>query len=125
MLCNNTALKFLISGALNTSVSYALYLLLIITGITYELSLGGAYILGILLGFKLNRRWTFSVRANRVQFCKYLFTMLLVFLSNLIILKLLVSYTPFEPKLGQLVALSLVTVSVSYTHLTLPTIYSV
>lgn len=65
--------RFLISGGLNTVLTYALYLLLILF-ISYQWAYTIVYLLGICLAFVLNRAYVF--KSNRGWFSLALFPLI-------------------------------------------------
>jgi len=115
MQLNKTSLarliKFSLAGGINTVVTYAFYAGLIWLGVHFNPALAGEYIVGIVLGFLLNRIWTFSDRRHLDHpFRKYLATYALVFLVNLVLLNALV-WAGLHPLPGQAVALGLATLA--------------
>jgi putative flippase GtrA len=60
---HHEALRFLVAGAINTLVSYALYLGLL-TVLSYTLAYTITYVAGIGLSYLLNQRYVFRVPAN-------------------------------------------------------------
>jgi len=87
----NSKYKFLISGGINTAVTFSLYALFIMQGVDYNLSLTITYLIGIFLGFMINRLWTFkeersllakTKRTNitaSTQFIQYFLVYVLIF----------------------------------------------
>ncbi len=57
------ALRFLISGAINTAVTYAVYLVLL-RYLDYRSAYGVAFVSGIAFSYLLNVRFVFRVRPN-------------------------------------------------------------
>lgn len=57
------ALRFLISGAINTAVTYAVYLVLL-GYLDYRSAYGVAFLSGIVFSYALNVRFVFRVRPN-------------------------------------------------------------
>ena len=103
--------KFLIVGVVNTALIYALYVALVYAGMHYNFALCLDYLGGILTGYLLNRRWTFRHHGRTCEsFLKYCATYGVVFSLNMLLLNLLVRLGLLGPALGQLVALSVVTV---------------
>lgn len=106
------SLKFVVAGAINTIVTYSLYVTLIYAGLHYNLALTLEYLVGIVFGYLMNRHWTFSSHeATRYSFFKYSATYVLVYFINLILLNLLVGLGLLGPILGQLMALGIATVA--------------
>jgi len=111
--------KFLIAGGSNTVITFALYALMVNSGLNYNLSLVVSYVTGIALGFLFNRLWTFANTENlakpngkstSTQFVRYLLVYGLIFMVNFLILNLLVQAFKLNPILSQLVAVGVSTV---------------
>ena len=108
--------KFLIVGGFNTALTFVIYAAFISAGMSYQLSLALVYIIGIVIGFALNREWTFAYLKTEnstrksAQFLKYLILYIIVFTTNLLILTLLVEQLALNPIVAQLFALCVTTV---------------
>lgn len=101
--------KFLITGLLNTGVTYLIYLALIAHGLDYNTSLAIVYLIGISIGFCLNKFWTFASTSSHSNLHWYIVLMAIVFLANLALLNIFVSLRLFNPQLGQLVSIGIIT----------------
>ena len=111
-------------GGINTAVTFGLYAILVKLGVYYNLAMTVTYFLGIVLGFLMNRLWTFSdngsadtepastsiTKSANTQFVQYLMVYLLVFVVNFLILNLLVQVFELGPILSQLIAVAISTV---------------
>lgn len=120
----NSKTKFLIVGGSNTAITFAIYALMVATGVNYNLSLVLTYSLGIILGFVFNRMWTFAgseiatdkpqtnapLRSGKQQFLHYLLVCLLIFIINFLVLNMLVRLFELNPILSQAIAVALSTV---------------
>lgn len=105
------SLKFLIVGGINTAWGYVLYVALIWAGLHYNPALILDYIVGILTGYLMHRHLTFASHGcTQHSFLKYWGTYIAVYVINLILLNLIVGLKLLDPVLGQLLALSVVTV---------------
>lgn len=105
------SLKFLVVGSINTAATYTLYVALILVGLHHNLALTLEYAAGILVGYLMNRGWTFADhRSTRRRFLRYCATYGLVYGINLVLLNLMIGYGIAGPILGQLVALGAATV---------------
>lgn len=83
--------KFAFVGGFNTVVTYVLYLVLLELGLHFNLALALEYVFGIVLGYVLNRVWTFSDRKTGTRaFHKYVVTYLAVFAINFALLNAIV-----------------------------------
>lgn len=116
--------RFIIAGGANTAITFVLYVLLIRVGVNYNLALIITYLIGIVLGFLINRLWTFSVSQEKagnsdarigsksasIQFARYFLVYVLVFAVNFLVLNMLVRMFQFDPVVSQLVAVGLSTI---------------
>jgi putative flippase GtrA len=102
-------LRFVLVGGLNTVLTTGLYLLLVYLGVYYHIALACDYATGILIGFLLNRKWTFSATQGKSgSFLRYLSTYLAVYAGNAALLTFIVEAGWLGPKIGQIVALAIV-----------------
>ncbi len=98
-------------GGVNTVVTYGVYVWIILLGVHYNTALACEYVVGIVLGYLLNRIWTFSDRVHLEHpFKKYIATYAGVFLINLVFLNALV-WLSIHPLPAQVVALGLATLA--------------
>ena len=101
--------KFVSVGAFNTLFCYLFYILLVKCGLYYNFALAFDYTLGIIIGYTLNRNWTFAGRGiPRLKFLKYLVTFIGAFLLNVILLSFLVEFGWLGPIIGQIIAIGIV-----------------
>ena len=104
--------RFLVAGALNTGLFYALYVLLVYAGVHYGLALVIEYAGGTVSGYLLNKHWTFADRrVVRHGFLRYSVAYVLLYLLNVALLSLLVESGLLGPVVGQLVMLFVLTAS--------------
>jgi putative flippase GtrA len=103
--------KFLLVGGFKTVSAYGVYLLLLWGGLHYNLALVGDYVFGILLGYRLNRSWTFADQ-GRTQgaFPRYVSANVLAFLINALALNLAVE-VGMDPAIGQIPSLAIATIA--------------
>ena len=99
--------KFLVSGVINTGTTYLIYFFLVLYGAHYNLALLTCYVVGIGIGFYINRKWVF-VNADhqswRVHVGRYLAGVAVVFFVNLLILNALVKSGICGELMGQVYA---------------------
>lgn len=99
--------KFLVSGVINTGTTYLIYFFLVLYGAHYNLALLTCYVVGIGIGFYINRKWVF-VNADhqswRVHAGRYLAGVAVVFFVNLLILNALVKSGICGELMGQVYA---------------------
>jgi putative flippase GtrA len=100
-------------GVLNTVVAYLVYSLLVYLGFGYIIALIMDYLVGMCLGFLLNKRYTFKVRAiiNTKQVLKTIFSNVLLFFINVVILFVMIDFYDFNVYYSQLIALILISIS--------------
>lgn len=117
----NSKYKFLIAGGSNTAITFALYSLMVGCGVNYNLSLSVTYILGIFLGFVINRLWTFKAnlsvdeegrlssysKPGSSQFVRYVLVYLIIFLVNFVLLNLMVQIFNLNAILSQAIAVAI------------------
>lgn len=60
------AVRFIVVGILNTSVSYLIYALLLSVGVSYQIANLSALVIGILFSFKTQGHLVFNNRNNRL-----------------------------------------------------------
>ena len=114
----NDRYKFLIVGAANTAITFVIYAALVSAGVHYNLALPIVYVIGIALGFVVNRSWTFAKpssansreKQSGTQLMQYILVYVLVFLLNLIVLNVLVQQFGVSPIVAQFFALCISTV---------------
>lgn len=105
-------LKFVVSGGAKTVAMYGLYWLLVEIGLHYQIALIADYVGGVLLGYVLQRFWTFRSHGRPSRgFEKYLLVNVLIYVSNSILLGLGVEVLRLDEQLAQIPALALVTVA--------------
>jgi len=108
------SLKFLVAGGINTVVTYVAYVLLIRLGLHYTLALLTEYTVGIIIGYHMNRHWTFAGHGRPVRSSlKYCVTYGFIFCLNIALLGLIVELGVLGPIVGQLGVLGTIT-AISY-----------
>jgi putative flippase GtrA len=107
---------FLVAGALNTLICYALFTALVHGAHwRYDLALAADYGLGVVLGYALQRCTTFADRTPTARTApKYVAAYAVTFAVNLVVLHALVQWSRLDPLVAQAASLFVVTVA-SYT----------
>jgi len=91
---------------------------MVYSGINYNISLAVTYGLGVVLGFLINRLWTFAghqassglyAKSGGSQFFQYLIVYLLIFIINFVVLNVLVQLFELDPIFSQLISVGLST----------------
>lgn len=104
--------RFLLSGGLNTVVTYGMYLVLL-QWLSYRMSYTIAYVFGIALAYQLNRMFVFcSHRGARTLF-SFPLVYLAQYLLGLFVLWFLIGKLELNEKLGPLVVI-VITVPITY-----------
>lgn len=105
--------KFLVTGGICTALNYSVfYILLTALNANYLISSGTGYISGVVLGYYINRNWTFRVKEDNVFMkVKYLLIYTLNMLIGLVFLKALTELLGINPKLGNILVIGYTTVA--------------
>ena len=85
------AVRFLITGVLNTLVGYALYAFFLVCGLSYSVSLGLATVLGVLFNFKTIGTIVFKADDNSLLL-KFIAVYVFTFSANLFFIGLLITH---------------------------------
>lgn len=106
-------LKFGIVGVISTIANYGLFTLLLKAfGLYYILSAAAGYITGLVLGFYLNKNWTFVAQIDRQK--SHLFLYSIVYIISLIFSQMLlfslVEKLKLDPLLANVFAICLSTI---------------
>lgn len=79
--------RFALVGIANTLITYAVYVLLVYFGIHYMVSMGSVYVLGVVMGYIMNRRFTFKSRKKpAAEFGRYIIVYIGAFAAGMILL---------------------------------------
>jgi putative flippase GtrA len=102
-------IKFSLIGCLNSTLHYAVFLLLIrFTGTHYLTASIIGYSVGLLNSFVLNNCWTFAYvksNSNHYLFGKFVLVNVLSLLLNIITLKYFIDIVLLRPELAQILAI--------------------
>ena len=102
--------KFCLVGILNTIISYSLFIIFL-NYFGYIISLIISYAVVAVHSYLWNRFWTFAATNNlMMEITKYISVYLIVFILNALILGVLVNILDFDPRIGQLIAIPIITV---------------
>lgn len=108
--------KFGLIGMLNTIIGYGAFVLFL-NYFNYMESLIISHIIGVTHSYLWNKFWIFKSNKNpMMEFIKFNSVYLVVFVINALALATLVNALKFDPKLGQLVALPIVTITSFIGH---------
>ena len=105
--------RFLVVGSISTVVNYSFfYFLFKFLFVNYLISSGAGYVLGLLVGFAINKQWTFEVKDESKN---YLLGYLIIYTLSLIIgilfLKFLVEMLSFKAEMANIFVLILTTLT--------------
>lgn len=99
-------MRFVGVGALNTACMYALFVALVALGVHRTVALAADYVGGVLLGYALQRRWTFADRDGAPgSGVRYLVVYVAIFAANALLLELFVRGFGLRPAVAQVPAL--------------------
>jgi putative flippase GtrA len=97
-------LKYLLSGAINTAATYALYLVAR-TIINYAAAYTIAYVFGIFLSYLLNNFMVFKSKHRRLKFISYAFTYLIQYIISMMLLWALIDLLTIDASMAPLVVI--------------------
>ncbi len=109
-------LKFVCVGVLNTVIGYGAFFILSLF-LNYLIALVLAHFIGVTNSYLWNKYWTFQVKKFRpAELVKFNIVYLFALGTNMLILYIAVELLAFDPRLGQLVVLPLVTLLSYFGH---------
>jgi putative flippase GtrA len=109
-------LKFVCVGVLNTVIGYGAFFILSLF-LNYLIALVLAHFIGVTNSYLWNKYWTFQVKKFRpAELIKFNIVYLFALGTNMLILYIAVELLAFDPRLGQLVVLPLVTLLSYFGH---------
>lgn len=109
--------RFCVVGVANTAVGVGTYELALVAGAAYLVAGAGAFLLGTLTGYALNRSWTFRAdSAHVIALPRYLGVQGAALLLNLVLLFALVDGIGVPEAAGQALALPAVSLATFLTH---------
>jgi len=107
------AARFAITGGLSTLVNYGLFFSLYTFAHShYTVAYIAGYLAGVVVGFLLNKRWTFESRHTsvRTEIPRYLALYIVTLLIGTGVLSLLVEIGGIDPRISNILVLGLTTV---------------
>lgn len=106
--------KFGLIGILNTILGYVLFVIFL-NWFYYFVALVFSHIIAVIHSYLWNKFWTFKSSRNPLkEFIKFNFVYFFVFIANAITLFILVEVFNFDPRIGQLFAIPIITI-ISFT----------
>ena len=106
-------MTFNIVGIFNTIVAYLVYAGLIFIGLNYWLALIADYMIGIVLGLFLNKKYTFKIKSHieKKTIVKAILSNIVIFFINLLVLYILIDMFNYNAYISQLIALIVIAIS--------------
>ena len=104
--------RFVVVGAANTALSYAIYLLLLLV-VDYRIAYTVAYVVGLVIGYLMQARLVFRAPLGARSAVAYLATYAAMYLASVLVLWIAVDVAGVPKPFGMLVALC-VTVPLSF-----------
>ncbi|HEY3274523.1 MAG TPA: GtrA family protein [Methanocella sp.] len=103
--------KFVFVGVLNTIVGYGAFFILSYS-LNYLVALIIAHTIGVIHSFLWNKYWTFRTGTLRAgEMLRFASVYLVTLAANIVVLGFMVDCLHADPRLGQIVALPLVTIA--------------
>lgn len=104
--------KFILVGSINFVLTFAIYFGLVrLTGVNYLLSLAVASTIGVLFTYTLNYVWVFKPEKRLIfksRLVKYFASSCTAIILNLILLRITVEYTKYDPLYVQIVLIPII-----------------
>lgn len=96
--------RFIFVGAFNNIILYVAYIYITFLGVDHKYAMTLVYIVGVMIGFMLNRKWTFKYDGHiNKAFLKYFFLYMWGYIINLGALFLMVDILYYPHQIVQLV----------------------
>lgn len=104
--------RFLVVGASSTALNYLVFFILFsFLEFSYLLASALGFIAGVLLGYSLNKFWTFAVKEHCIkEFLKYLGVYGFSLLLSLVVLAFLVENLSLDARLANIMVIMITTV---------------
>jgi len=96
----HTLPRFLAVGVASTVVNYAAYWLLLGTGLRYEAAFIAGFLVGVAVGYTLNRHWTYAGQGGTGVFGRYLGVYAVSLVAGTAFLRWLVEAMGIDPRLA-------------------------
>jgi len=111
MVIHQQFLRFCVVGFLSTLVNYVVFLIgYKLLGVNYLLSSGLGFIVGVLIGYRLNKYWTFSAtKMEKGYFIKYSLIYSISLVLGLLFLDFQVRILSFSPLIANIFTIVLTT----------------
>lgn len=104
-------IKFCIIGCINTSINFVIFYSLVLLGTNYRLAGLGGFLVGAIISFIFNRKYTFSKEnKNGSYFAKFLVVQIACAILHLSTITLFVNYIYNDVNVAQVLGISITTV---------------
>jgi len=112
MINKKQLIRFIIVGGLSTVLNYSVFSLFYFFGVFYVLASVVGYVSGLILGYILNRSWSFSsvIDNKKIEFLFYSLAYLFSLLLSVASLRLAVDNFGISPWIGNLIAIAVSTI---------------
>jgi putative flippase GtrA len=100
-------LRFLLTGSINTTASWLVYLVLLNVGAPYPLAYSFAYVFGIVFTYYLNTRWVFRVPMSWQTFLQFPLVYVVQYSISMVVLHILVKWLHFPVNFAPLAVIAL------------------
>lgn len=104
-LFNKQFIKYLFIGIQNTLIGFSIIFILMYYKVIPEIANIIGYSIGIIYSYLMNKTFTFKTKSNfKKEFIKFIFTMGIAYLINIIILILLIRILNINEYISQVIA---------------------
>lgn len=109
----NQFFRFIIVGSISTIINYSsFYSFYVLLEINYVISSAGGYIIGLVIGFSINKNWTFGVGGLYRRFIlTYLIIYILSLLIGILFIIFLVEELEIMPEIANILVIGVITIS--------------
>lgn len=103
--------RFIVVGLLSTILNYSVFYALVIAGISYLIASAAGFVIGVAIGYGMNKRWTFGVKqpSDRRHVLGYWMVYLTSLVCGLLLIRFLVEVLRVDVRLANLAAIVLTT----------------
>lgn len=102
--------KFIAVGVFSTVINYTVFYLLVLTGINYLPASGVGFMCGVLVGYPMNRKWTFRKTNGNKFLSGYCVVYIISLLISLLFLKVTAGIMGFDPRLCNIASILITTI---------------
>jgi len=105
--------KFVLVGSISTVINYGFFFLLYSTlSLNYIIAAAIGYVIGLLVGFIINKSWTFQAQDKSRNFIfDYLIIYILSLLIGILFIRFLVEELKIMPEIANILVIGLITLT--------------